>query len=89
MHWGIWRKDPPLLVYGKGWEARAIPMLRDGTLKHLGLKSDMDAANNAQRADCLDNIRTLGEKVTRAISRSRDKCTALGYCVRTNVEYRA
>ena len=59
--------------------AKAGPlMLRDGTLKHLGLKSDMDAGNNAQKVECMDNIRSLGEKVTRAISRSRDKCTAGG-----------
>ena len=89
VHWGIWRKDPPLIVFGKGWVPRSITMLRDGTLKHLGLKSDMDAGNNVQKAECIDNIKSLGEKVTRAILRSRDKCTALGYCVRTNVGYRA
>ena len=61
VHWGIWRKDPPLIVYGKGWAPRLITRLRDGTLKHLGLKSDMDAGNIAQKVECMVNIRSLGE----------------------------
>jgi hypothetical protein len=31
----------------------------------------------------------MGETVMSAIARSRDRCTAIGYCVRTNVVYRA
>jgi hypothetical protein len=61
----------------------------DGTLKHLGVKSDMDARHNVQKAECLNTVVELGETVMSAIARSRDRCTAIGYCVRTNVVYRA
>jgi len=64
-------------------------MKHDGSLKHLGIKSDMDAAHRVQKRKCIEKIKELGEIVTNSISRSRDKCTALGYCVRTNVVYRA
>ena len=64
-------------------------MLKDGTLKHLGLKSDMDANHSIQKSDCKKTIKSLGETIMGAISRSRDKCCAISYCVRTNVGYRA
>ena len=65
-----------------------IKVRGDGSLKHLGVKSDMDAHHNIQRAECKETIGDLGKTITGAISRSRDKCTAIGYCVRTNVGYR-
>jgi hypothetical protein len=49
----------------------------------------MDANHNIQKHDCIKNIKALGETIMGAISRSRDKCCAIGYCVRTNIGYRA
>ena len=89
VHWGIWRKDNPLLVHTKGWTPMEIKVRNDGSLKHLGVKSDMDTHHNIQKAECKETISGLGKTITGAISRSRDKCTAIGYCVRTNVGYRA
>jgi hypothetical protein len=66
-----------------------IKILGDGTLKHLVVKSDMDAHHNIQKAECKETIGEIGKTITGAISRSRDKCTAIGYCVPTNVGYRA
>ena len=89
VHWGVWKKDNPLLVHTKGWTPMEIKILGDGTLKHLVVKSDMDAHHNIQKAECKETIGKLGKTITGAISRSRDKCTAIGYCVPTNVGYRA
>ena len=66
-----------------------IKVRNDGALKHLGVKSDMDTLHSIQKAECKETIDELGKTITGAISRSRDKCTAIGYCVRTNVGYRA
>jgi hypothetical protein len=89
VHWGVWRKDLPLVVHSKDWARREIKLLSDGSLKHLGLKSDMDGLHSVQKSDCEGKIKELGETVMGAIARSRDRCTAIGYCVRTNVTYRA
>ena len=43
IHWGPRKKNNPLIVHSKEWAPSKVPMLDDGTLKHLGLKSDMDA----------------------------------------------
>ena len=82
VHWGIWRKDNPLLVHTKGWTPMEIKVRNDGSLKHLGVKSDMDTHHTIQKAECKETISELGRTITGAISRSRDKCTAIGYCVR-------
>ena len=37
----------------------------------------------------MSTIKSLGERILSSISRSRDKCNAAGYCVRTNIGYRA
>jgi hypothetical protein len=82
-------EDNPLLVHTKGWTPMEIKVRNDGSLKHLGVKSDMDMHRNIQKAECKETISELEKTIPGAISRSRDKCTAIGYCVRTNVDYRA
>ena len=89
IHWGISKKNEPLVVHSKGWIPSEVAMLEDGTLKYLGLKSDMDSSHNIQKSDCIKTIKSLGETIMGAIARSRDRCCAIGYCVRTNVGYRA
>jgi hypothetical protein len=49
----------------------------------------MDARHNVQKGKCIKKVEEMGETVMGAIARSRDRCTAIGYCVRTNVVYRA
>ena len=77
------------MVHGLGWRRREIITKADGTLKHLGIKTDMDASNHIQKLDCMLDIKSLGDKILTSISRSRDKCNAAAYCVRTNIGYRA
>ena len=85
VHWGVWKKDPQLVVHGLGWRRREVITKADGTLKHRGIKTDMDASNHIQKLDCMLDIKTLGDKILTSISRSRDKCNAAAYCVRTNI----
>ena len=94
VHWGVKKKDKPLVVYSKGdrekgWKPKEIPTKGDGSLKHLGLLSDMDATSTTQKRECMEQIKGLGATILASMSRSREKCNALGYCVRTNVGYRA
>jgi hypothetical protein len=49
----------------------------------------MDGFHSVQKSECEEKIKELGVTVMGAIARSRDRCTAIGYCVRTNVTYRA
>ena len=75
----MWKKDNPLLVHTKGRTQMEIKVLEDGSLKHLGVKSDMDTHHNIKKAECKITIGNLGKTIVGAISRSRDKCTAIGY----------
>ncbi len=56
VHWGVQKSDPPLLVHSAGWIRRNILTKHDGTLKHLGVMSDMDASNTIQKLDCMNAI---------------------------------
>ena len=49
-----------------------IKVLGDNTLKHLGVKSVMDAQHNIQIVECKETIGEFGKTITGAISRSRE-----------------
>ena len=80
--------SPTLVIRGHDWTGTDVPICDNGVMTHLGVIWNMKSENTKQFESLKSKMEDLGGRIARYRGRTRDKITALHYCLRSTLTYR-